>query len=193
MGKDKVHPKPIRLIAAACNDMGIGKDGQLPWNIPKEFQFFLDTVTSVSSPGKSNLLIWGRKCWLSSLEITHLFRNCLHIVLSRTLSSVPKHADYVCQDFPSAVELASTFPLCNQVETIWIIGGVEVYKESARHPWCDLIYLTHVMADFDCDTYFPEFDREVYEQLETFHGVPTGIQEDCGIKFKFQVFRKIEQ
>nr|XP_006633213.1 PREDICTED: dihydrofolate reductase-like isoform X1 [Lepisosteus oculatus] len=186
----KVHRKSIRLIAAACNGMGIGKDGILPWSLPKEFKFFLDTITSVSSPDKKNLLIWGKRCWISFPESLHPLANCIHVVLSRTMGCVPDHAHYLCHDLPSVIQLGSTHPLSDKIETIWILGGAELYKESLKHPWCDYIYLTQVMADFDCDTFFPEFDREIYKLQDEFPGVPSEIQEDQGIKLKFQVFKK---
>lgn len=31
-----------------------------------------------------------------------------------------------------------------------------------KHPWCDLVYLTDIMADFDCDVFFPELDRKLF-------------------------------
>ncbi|XP_030646866.1 dihydrofolate reductase [Chanos chanos] len=185
-----VQRKPIRLIAAACSSMGIGKNGQLPWNLPSEFRFFLDTVSAVSRPGKKNLLIWGRGCWFSCPDNVFPIDNGLHVVLSRELSSVPKHAHYLCQDFNSGVQLVCQPPLCDLVETIWVLGGSQVYKVGLEHPWCDLIYLTDVMADFDCDVFFPDFDRGVYRKQDRFPGVPDGIQEENGIKFKFQVFKR---
>lgn len=30
----KVNKKPVRVIAAVCNNRGIGKDNQMPWSIP---------------------------------------------------------------------------------------------------------------------------------------------------------------
>lgn len=32
-----------------------------------------------------------------------------------------------------------------------------------EHPWCDLIYLTDIMAEFECDVFFPEFDRQLFK------------------------------
>ncbi|KAM6936847.1 dihydrofolate reductase-like [Xenentodon cancila] len=186
-----VQNKPIRLMVAACNDMGIAKDGKLPWDLPSEFKYFLDTITRVSRPGNMNLLVWGRRCWISHPENTFPLANSLHAVLSKTLSTVPDHAHFLCRDFESAIQLASEPPLAGIIETIWIIGGTQVYEDALKHPWCDLIYLTDVMADFDCDVFFPEFDRELFKVQESFPDVPTEIQEENGLKFKCQVFKKV--
>ncbi|XP_056117375.1 zgc:153031 [Rhinichthys klamathensis goyatoka] len=182
--------KPIRLIAAACRDMGIGKNGQLPWSLPKEFQFFLDTITAVSAPGKKNLVVWGRVCWFSCPETVFPLANCINLVLSRKLNADPPRAHYLCKDFESVIRLVSEPPLCHIVEIIWVLGGPEVYKESLEHPWCDRIYLTNIMADFDCDVFFPKFDRNVFRKQKGFPGVPDEIHEENGIKFQFQVFKK---
>ncbi|XP_014911877.1 dihydrofolate reductase [Poecilia latipinna] len=188
--REKVQKKPVRLIAATCNNMGMGKDGTLPWSLPSEFQYFLNTITRVSRPGKMNLLIWGRLCWNSHPENIFPLANSLHVVLSKTLSSVPDHAHFLCQDFESAVRLAAQPPLSGIIETVWILGGTQVYEDALKHPWCDLLYLTDVMADFDCDVFFPDFDRELFKLQETFPDVPIEIQEENGIRFKCQVFKK---
>ncbi|KAI5623900.1 hypothetical protein C0J50_16581, partial [Silurus asotus] len=182
--------KPIRLIAAACRNMGIGNDGRLPWNLPMEFQYFLNTITAVFKPGKKNLIIWGKHSWFACPENVFPLANSLNVVLSKKLMSVPKHAHYLCEEFASAVKLASRLPLSDHIETIWILGGTRVYKEALEHPWCDLIYLTDIMADFDCDVFFPSFDQNIYKKQNNYPGVPNEIQEENGIKFRFQVFRK---
>ncbi|XP_033823697.1 zgc:153031 [Periophthalmus magnuspinnatus] len=182
--------KPVRLIAAACHGLGIGKDGTLPWNLPSEFQYFLKNITGVSEPGKKNMLIWGKRCWFSSPEDMFPVANTLHVVLSNTLESAPKHAHFLCTDFESAVLLASQPPLSDIVETIWVVGGTRVYKDAMMHPWCDLIFLTNVMAAFDCDVFFPEFDKSVFQLQDKFDGVPSEIQEENGIRYKFEVFKK---
>ncbi|KAI3371539.1 hypothetical protein L3Q82_024121 [Scortum barcoo] len=199
---DKVQRKPVRLIAAVCNDRGIGKDGRLPWHLPSEFQYFLNKVTGVSRPGKMNMVVWGKLCWYSNPGNMFPVANVLHVVLSRTLNTVPDHAHFLCQDFESAIRLATEPPLADLIETIWIVGGTQVYKAGLNHPWCDLVYLTDIMADFDCNVFFPEFDRKLFKVQERyvfispsdhysrFPGVPSGIQEENGIKYKFQVFKK---
>lgn len=41
-------------------------------------------------------------------------------------------------------------------------------QDALEHPWCDLVYLTDIMADFDCDVFFPEFDRELFKVQERY-------------------------
>ncbi|XP_008310574.1 dihydrofolate reductase [Cynoglossus semilaevis] len=187
--RDQVQKKPLRLIAAACNGMGIGKDGKVPWCLPREFQYFLDSITRVSRPGKLNLLIWGKVCWFSNPELFPL-SNVLHVVVSTKLTTTPDHAHFVTSDFESAVNLASERPLADLIETVWVIGGRQMYEEGMKHPWCDLVYLTDIMADFDCDVFFPELDRKLFVLQNRFPDVACDIQEENGIKYKFQVFKK---
>ncbi|KAG7244425.1 hypothetical protein INR49_030122 [Caranx melampygus] len=149
------------------------------------FKYFIYSVS-----GSMNMMIWGRLCWYSQPENILPLPNVLHVVLSTTLNTVPNHAHFLCQDFESAVRLAAEPPLADLIETIWVVGGVQVYKEGLNHPCCDMLYLTDIMADFDCDVFFPEFDRGLFKVQERFPDVPSGIQEENGIKYKFQVFKK---
>uniref|UniRef100_A0A8C2K2M1 dihydrofolate reductase n=1 Tax=Cyprinus carpio TaxID=7962 RepID=A0A8C2K2M1_CYPCA len=145
-------------------------DGGYPWF---KFQFFLDTITAVSAPGKyfffwctsgkKNLLVWGL-VWISCPVTVFPLANCLSLVLSGKMSALPPCAHYLCKDFGSVIHLASEPPLCHIVETIWVLGGPDVYKESLEHPWCDLIYLTDIMAEFDCNVFFPKSDRNVFRK-----------------------------
>ncbi|GCB79418.1 hypothetical protein scyTo_0017886 [Scyliorhinus torazame] len=91
---------------------------------------------------------------------------------------------------PSAVELGSVPPLSDEIETIWVIGGVKPFEEALKHPNCDQLCLTNIMAKFNAESFFPEFDRETFKLLDEYPGVPSEIQEENGVKYKFQVFKK---
>ncbi|XP_053574734.1 dihydrofolate reductase [Bombina bombina] len=182
--------KPIKLIAAACRNMGIGKNGTLPWNLPNEFKYFLDKITTVTQPGKKNLLVLGRISYDGLDEKLLPLPNTIIAVVSRSLSVLPKYASYICQNEEEMVKLASTSPLSEEIETIWILGGVECYRTMMLHPWCEHIYLTNIMAEFECDTFFPEFDRNVFKLQEKYPGVPSEVQEENGIQYVFQVYQR---
>ncbi|KAM4677256.1 dihydrofolate reductase-like isoform 1-T2 [Discoglossus pictus] len=183
-------PKPIKLIAAACNNLGIGKNGSLPWNLPNEFKYFLNKISTVTQPGKKNLIILGRRSFVD-FDVNLLpLPNTIFVILSKTLSTLPEHASYICRDEGEAIKLVSSSPLSEEIESIWILGGVECYKNMMQHPWCTHIYFTKIMADFDCDTFFPEFNKDVFQLVENYPGVPSEIQEENGIKYIFQVFQR---
>ncbi|CAN2391188.1 Zgc 153031, partial [Pristimantis euphronides] len=189
-GNAKIIPKPINLIAATCNNMGIGWKGDLPWNLPKEFQYLLDTITTVRQPGKKNLNVSGRRSFEAFDENLLPLANTIIVLLTRQLSELPKYTHYMCRNENEVVQLVSSSPLYDEVETIWVLGGVECYKTMMRHPWCNHIYFTHIMADFECDTFFPEFDKNVFKLKETYPGLDSGIQEEKGVKYIFRVYEK---
>ncbi|XP_068134433.1 dihydrofolate reductase-like [Hyperolius riggenbachi] len=182
--------KPIKLIAAVSNNLGIGVNGNIPWNLPNEYRYFLNKITTVEQTGKKNVLAWGRKSFEKFEEELLPLENSIIALMTRNLSELPKYVDYICRDEEEVVNLVSSPPLSEEVEAIWVLGGVEVYKNMMDHPWCSHIYMTEIMADFECDTFFPEFDKEVYRLKENYPGVPSGIQEENGLKYVFKVYEK---
>ncbi|XP_075061505.1 dihydrofolate reductase-like [Mixophyes fleayi] len=185
--------KPIKIIAAACNNNGIGLKGHLPWDLPKEFKYLLASITTVKQPGKKNLIVWGRQSFESFDEKLLPLENTIIVLLSRALREVPKFAHYICRNEEEVVTLVSAPPLSDEIETIWVLGGVECYINMIRHPWCNHIYFTKIMADFECDIFFPDFDKDVFKLKEEYPGVPSGIQEEKGVKYIFQVYEKDQQ
>lgn len=54
----------LALIVACTAKNGIGKDGGLPWRLPKEMGYFA-RATSSAPAGKHNAVIMGRNTWES--------------------------------------------------------------------------------------------------------------------------------
>ena len=47
---------------------------------------------------------------------------------------------------------------------IYIIGGGNIYKQAME--FADVLYITEVHHEFEGDTYFPEIDEEVWEEVD---------------------------
>ncbi|KAF3851625.1 hypothetical protein F7725_013397 [Dissostichus mawsoni] len=80
----------LNAIVAVCPDLGIGKDGQLPWHpvrLNNEFKHFRKMTATPSVEGKQNVVIMGRKTWFSIPEKNRPLNNRINIVLSRECSS----------------------------------------------------------------------------------------------------------
>ena len=134
------------MNAIACADLGwgIGKDGDLIYNIPEDMKFFR-TMTA----GKT--VIMGRAT-LESLPGGKPLPKRRNIILSRAVSSVD--GAEVCK---SPEEIASL--LADEAgEDIFVIGGESVYRDML--PYCDTIYITRVEAESDADRRFPDLDSD---------------------------------
>ena len=96
-------PIKLNVIAAVCNaNWGIGKNMQLPWNLPTEYTNYRRLVEHRDDPKKKNVLIYGRKTWEMKPRMPN--QDLIIIVISRSTDYKPPFQN--CYIFPS-IEAAS--------------------------------------------------------------------------------------
>lgn len=132
----------LTLIVARARNGAIGKDGDIPWNLPEDLVLFQRETTG-------GALIMGRKTW-DSLPVRPLKRR-----LNLVVSSDPGVAEHVCATPQAAVEAAHAA----SYSRIYGIGGGGVYQSLL--PLADRLLITEVDLDVpDADTFFPEIEAK---------------------------------
>lgn len=118
------------VVAATTGDMGIGKDGKLPWKLPSDLKFFKEITMSTSDPSKKNAVIMGRKTWESLPSHFRPLSGRLNVVLTRSQSFDIAAMENVVTSgsITSALELLAASPYCLSIERVFVIGGGEVYR-----------------------------------------------------------------
>ncbi|KAI7728434.1 hypothetical protein M8C21_027647 [Ambrosia artemisiifolia] len=160
------HPqRTYQVMVAATRTMGIGKDGKLPWRLPSDLKFFKDVTMATSDSTKKNAVIMGRKTW-ESIPLKHRpLTGRLNVVLTRSGSSDIVTTDNVltCGSMVSALEVLASFPYCQYIERVFVIGGGEILRESLNSSGCDAIHITKIETDIDCDTFIPAIDVSQFQ------------------------------
>ncbi|MBL4574584.1 MAG: dihydrofolate reductase [Opitutaceae bacterium] len=146
----------ISQIAALGRGRVIGKNGKVPWDIPEDWQYFLDTI-------EGNPILMGHKTW-----------DALKRPLSVSWQGVVTHSQSF--DPENAVTFASVSKgLCalreQGGEEVFVIGGGELYRQAI--PFTHRLYLTLIDEEFEGDVFFPqwgEFSRVVSEKKSSGNG-----------------------
>ncbi|XP_048948561.1 dihydrofolate reductase-like [Canis lupus dingo] len=139
-------------------------------------------VVVVRAGGKSQ----GQLAW----ELLADCQDRINIVLSRDLKEPPQGAHFLAKSLDDALKLTEQPELANKVDMVWIVGGSSVYKEAMNKPGHLRLFVTRIMHEFESDTFFPEIDLEKYKLLPEYPGVLSDVQEEKGIKYKFEVYEK---
>lgn len=137
----------ISLIVAMDRNGVIGHDNALPWRLPADQKLFKNVTL-----GKP--IIMGRKTHDSIGRPLPGRRN---IVITRD-GSYSAPGCTVVHDLDAALDMCRTDP-----EAI-IIGGREIYRQVLDR--AGRIYLTEVHADVQGDTFFPDFDRSAWREVQ---------------------------
>lgn len=166
---DHVVAPRITLIVAAARNGVIGKNNALPWHLPKDLAYF--KRITLNSP-----IIMGRKTYES---IGKALPKRLNIVVTRNPRYSLDDASVV-NSLPQAIDYAKQHQPCAQ--EIHIIGGSSIFAEAL--PLVDKIYLNHVLADIEGDTYLPTIDWQNWQLIHSEH-LPADEQNayalDCNI------------
>lgn len=146
----------IALIVAVADNGVIGRNGQLPWQLPLDLKHFKQL--SLGHP-----ILMGRRT----------FESIGRPLPGRTNVVVTRQPDWsapgceVVHSLAQGLEVAATKP---SGELICVIGGGEIYQ--AALPAADIVYLTEVHhAVPDGDAFFPtlppaEWREEARERHE---------------------------
>jgi dihydrofolate reductase len=146
----------LAVIAAVARNGAIGKDNALLWRLPEDLKFF--KRTTLGHP-----VIMGRKTFDSIGRPLPGRRN---IVITR-------NAHWQHEGVAVAPSLDAALALLNDADEPYVIGGGEIYAQAL--PRADVIVLTEVDADFEADTFFPQWDHSAYtETSRETHTSPDG-------------------
>lgn len=130
-------PKLIHIVAMDQNRC-IGNQGQLPWHLPSDLEWFQANTT-------------GRTC----------------IVGRKTYEGLPKKVQQdvkrefiVCsRDNGNDLTDVANFPLAHpntSQEVLMIIGGADVYQQTLH--LADELLITQIKLEVDGDKFYPAFD-----------------------------------
>ena len=143
-------------ITAVSSNNVIGRNNQLPWNIPEDLKFFQEKT-------KGHTLIMGRKTFESlGKPLPHR----VNIVVSKNKNfknSINKKSGqvFVFSDLDSAIGYAKEK---SKDPEIFIIGGGEIYRQSLSK--VQKIYLTRIHQEYEGDAFYPEVPKDQFELTE---------------------------
>ncbi|KAI2637350.1 dihydrofolate reductase [Xylaria nigripes] len=211
-------PLELTLIVAVSRNMGIGRNGRLPWTgLNKDMAYFKRVTERVPAflkqDGKLNAIIMGRKTWDSIRPEFKPMKNRWNVVVSHS------HVDPPAQDLDplkeavkvgsieQAVQYLRSGPNAAQIGRVFVIGGEQIYRAALELKEARRILLTNVMAEFESDTFFPlrlpespsdaagaRWVKRSHEELDrwTEEEVPEGIQEENQTQYEFELWERVE-
>ena len=139
----------IIMIAAMDQNQGIGLNGTMPWHCPADLRHFRDFTM-----GKT--LLMGRKTW-QGLPVMLQGRRVI------VMTSDPHFTD--CEHFSSMEQALQWIHHQPEDQSLIIAGGAQLYRQWM--PYADMMILSRIDGIYDCDTFFPEWDRESWKKSET--------------------------
>ncbi|CAD6257100.1 unnamed protein product [Miscanthus lutarioriparius] len=150
-----------QVVVAATRDMGIGKDGVLPWKLLGDLKFFKELTLTTSDPAKKNAVIMGRKTWESIPVKSRPLPGRLNVILTRSGSFDFATVENVviCGSMKSALELLASTPYCLSIEKVFCCSR----REYLNGPACEAIHLTDIHSSIECDTFIPPVDFSVFQ------------------------------
>ncbi len=135
--KQPARPATVSLIAAMSENRVIGRAGGLPWKMPADMRYFMQTT-------KGHTVIMGRKTWETMKGALKERRNIV----------VTRDAGYKAAGAEVAANIETALAMSAGDGEVFVIGGQQIYEAALG--LADRIYLTVIHTEVTGDAYFPE-------------------------------------
>lgn len=155
----------VNLIVAFCKNNGIGNENSIPWKISSDLKKF-KKYTSPKQNMQSSAIIMGKNTYNS---IKKPLVNRDNLILSSTLNIDETFDNKNIVKSFSKVEKIEDFIKLKNYDEVWIIGGSKIYDLFLNSYFNDgllkptNLYITYIDEDFECDTFFPAIDTNIYK------------------------------
>jgi dihydrofolate reductase len=163
----------ISLIAALSRNRVIGRNNDLPWHLPDDMKYFMQTT-------KGHHVIMGRKNYDSIPEKFRPLPNRTNIVVTRQAGLKLPNCTVV-HSLDEAVAIAREAG----EQELFIIGGAAIYQLGM--PLANRLYLTEIDAAINGDTYFPEFQKSLWKEISRHHHP---VDERHAFPFDFVIYER---
>ena len=158
----------ISIIAAISKNNVIGNKNAMPWYLPADFKYFKEKTLNKT-------IVLGLNTFKSIGEKP--LPNRKHIILTNDPNLQLPEGCFLAKSIDEALEIAelcgTNAEKCGQDkklknfsslnEEVMICGGAIVYKQFL--PLTDRMYLTFIHQDFEGDTFFPEFNKDDWQEV----------------------------
>ena len=176
----------ISLIASMARNRVIGKEGKLPWHLPKDMAYFKEKTID-------HVLIMGRRTFESIPPRFSPLSRRYHVILSRQsyrpsgLSSTEGLVVHRFQEAILAAQKALVAFKCKD-EEVFVIGGESLYRKAM--PYATRLYLTQIETEIQGDTYFPAYEPKDWHLVS--HSALYPVDERHKYPLSFKVYEKIK-
>ena len=163
----------FKAILAADEELGIGKDGDLPWHAPGDLAYFKRMTVGKGN----NAVIMGRLTWDSIPPKWRPLKNRFNVILTTNRSlQIEEPGVCVVHTFDDALTQ------CQDFDDIWVVGGGTIYALAFDHPQCKEIHVTRLEGSFNCDTRCPPFEEKFTQKSASLS------QQDGDVSYRFTVW-----
>lgn len=153
----------LHLIFARARNGVIGRNGALPWHLPQDLAHF--KRATMGAP-----VLMGRLTWESLPPGVRPLPGRRNVVLTRQPDWRPQvGAGKDASEVQRATSVEQAVALCGDASDAWVIGGAALF--AAALPLATSAVVTEIDADFDGDTWAPEFGAD---WVETAHATGPG-------------------
>lgn len=217
---DYSYPKlrPFEVVVAADKLGGIGDGTAIPWRVPEDMAFFKDITTnlrakralpSLEGNAKHNAVVLGRKTWASVPAQFRPLPNRLNVVLSRTatkealLAQLPEERRgeaakgllVLNGGLAEALEVLAHPPYAAMVETVYCIGGAQIYAEALQSPCVQSLHAVHLtridLSDPSCTCRFQFPPEDTSHEIEWKRETSSGLlrsRHESGVGYTFEKY-----